>query len=228
MLTANIDLRKITRELEALPRYAERARRDALSEIGTALVKNIAAGAPVDTGSYRDSWKIKRRDDKEVVVWTPKKKLFGILEFTGSKPHEILPKRASVLRWPIRVRKVVQRGAAPSPALPKGGNQQYAYAKRVFHPGFKPIKHVRQALRHVQRGAPKIVLKHFAREAARDPAPPPGPDSPPSPPGAIMRDVARKANAPPTYKISIKRTATRRTGRKRLSRKRTARTKVDR
>ena len=176
MLTANIDLRKITRELEQLPRNTERANRNALKEIGEALVENIKAGAPVDTGSYRDSWKIKRSDDREVVVWTPKRQLFVILEFQGSKPHEILPKRASVLRWPIRSNKVVQRGAAPSPALPSGGAQQYAYAKRVFHPGFKPIKHARIALRHVQREAYKIILKHYAAEAAASPAPalPPG------------------------------------------------------
>ena len=228
MLTARVNLKKIIGELDALPRYMDAARRDALQEIGEALVKNIRAGAPRDTGSYENSWKIKKVDSKEVVVWTPKRQLFVILEFQGSKPHEIVPKKAKVLRWPIRVRKVVQRGPAPSPALPSGGNQQYAYAMRVWHPGFKPIRHARPALRHVQKQATKIALKVYARHAAKAPAGPIPPGSPPAPPGAIMSDAAKKAGAPPTYKISVRRTVTRKTGRKRLARKRTARTKVDR
>ena len=228
MLTARVNLKKVIGELEALPRYIEAARRDALQEIGEALVKNIQAGAPVETGSYKNSWKIKRVDSKEVVVWTPKRQLFVILEFQGSKPHEIRPKKAKVLRWPIKKNKIVQRGAAPSPALPSGGNQQYAYAMRVWHPGFKPIRHARPALRHVQKQAAKIALKVYARHAAKAPAGPIPPGDPPSPPGAIMGNAAKKAGAPPSYKISVRRTVTRKTGRKRLSRKRVGRTKVDR
>ena len=107
---------------------------------------------------------MKAADANRCVVMTPMRQLFLILEYQGSKPHIIRPKNKQYLRWPVREskRKTV-RTPGPSPALPQGGAQVYAFAKEVHHPGFKPIRHVRPAHRSVMRQALPIFFKHMGR-----------------------------------------------------------------
>ena len=129
---------------------------------GDGLLKNVRARAPVDTGAYKMSWHLKMADDRRCVVETPNRKLFTILEYQGSKPHIIRPKNKKVLRWPVRKSKrQTVRTAGPSPALPQGGAQVYAFALEVHHPGFRAIRHARPAHRSVMRQAMPVMWKHF-------------------------------------------------------------------
>ena len=164
MLSGTVDLSKLYQSVQALPDEYRRARALAFKEVGDGLLKNIKARAPVDTGKYKTSWYLKAATDKRCVVETPMRQLFLILEYQGSKPHIIRPKRKQFLRWPVREskRKTV-RTAGPSPALPQGGRQVYAFAREVKHPGFKPIRHARPAHRSVMRQALPIFYKHMGR-----------------------------------------------------------------
>ena len=103
------------------------------------LKKEIQRTAPKDSGKYAKSWRIKQTrwgtgKDKPRLILSPAKKYHDLmvwLEFTGTKPHIILPRRAKVLHW-------IDKSTG-----------QHRFSMRVRHPGTKPQPHIRPALRKI-------------------------------------------------------------------------------
>ena len=112
------------------------------------LITEIKKTAPKDTGKYAQQWRVRRRNDrtkyKTVVHISPgTKKLPGVnydnktyqdlftwLEFTGTKPHVIRPRRARMLHW-----------------IGKDGMHHFRF--EVHHPGTTATPHVRPAMRRI-------------------------------------------------------------------------------
>ena len=83
---------------------------------------------PFNQGNYRASWKKKKIKKQTISVETPMGQLMIWLEFTGTKPHIIVPVRAQALHW-----------------INDAG--QDVYAMEVHHPGTKPQPHLRPAIK---------------------------------------------------------------------------------
>ena len=130
------------------PSATDKRDRKAEKKFAERLLAEIRRRAPKDTGEYAKSWHIEERRDGFYVV-TDDSTLYDILEYTGSVPHDIYPRYASVLHW-------IDRDTG-----------QDRYAAHVRHPGFKPIPHVRPALRAVQKRAAKEAEAEFARGLER-------------------------------------------------------------
>ena len=123
------------------------------------LVREIQKTAPKDTGKYAKQWRVRRRNDrtkfKTVIHISPGVKklpgpfnydnatyqnLFEWLEFTGTKPHIIRPRKARMLHWVDK----------------KTGMHHFRFSVR--HPGTSAQPHVRPAMRRV---LPRTMQRAF-------------------------------------------------------------------
>jgi len=133
-----------------------------LQILASEFMSSLVTFAPVDTGRYLRSWRVTENTPNRVVVapvgMLPPRptvtggqtepisasRLASMLEFSGSSPHVIEPKNASALVYP------------------QGG--QIKISRRVRHPGFKPIPHIRPAMnetRHKAKGISYAVAAEF-------------------------------------------------------------------
>ena len=99
MITGRIDITKIKREIKGLEPKIKRANRDTLNQLADSFVQGIRDNAPLETGAYANSWKKKSADHRKARITSPMGFLYQILEFRGSKPHEIKAVNAPMLHW---------------------------------------------------------------------------------------------------------------------------------
>lgn len=141
--------------LDRLKQLPKEGATRALQIMASEFLATLTALAPRDTGRYINSWRIKENSPGKIVIGpvgmlppretitggqadpVSAQKLATMLEFTGSPAHPILPKNANALVYL------------------HGG--EVKFSKRVSHPGFKPIPHIRPALNQVRRNAKGIV-----------------------------------------------------------------------
>ena len=94
------------------------------------LFEITAKDIPFDTGRYRKSWKKNKPKKETISVETPMGQLMIWLEFTGTVPHEIVPKRPGYpLHW----------------IDPDTGEDVFRY--KVWHPGTTATPHLRPAIK---------------------------------------------------------------------------------
>ena len=124
-VTVRIGFAEINRVLNKDVKWLERTRQSAVKQLKPKLLEELKKKCPKDTGKYAQSWRIERSSKYEFRFVTTMGKLFRILEYHGSKPHIIEPVRARVLHWIDKE---------------TGGHR---FAKRVQHPGFAALPHVR-------------------------------------------------------------------------------------
>ena len=98
----------------------------------TRMLKHIAARAPRRTGAYASSFG-RRRWSRGLRLVTKYGMLMRWLEYTGTRPHIIVPRRARVLHW-----------------IDDAGRD--VFSMRVRHPGTSPVPHIRPGLRRVVPG----------------------------------------------------------------------------
>ena len=71
--------------------------------------------------------------------------LYNILEFKGSKPHEIRARIAPALHWVDRT------------------TGEHRFALRVWHPGFAPLPHMRPMMKDLMRQSLAVCYKHYGK-----------------------------------------------------------------
>jgi HK97 gp10 family phage protein len=131
-------LRELLQKLEGFPEWMREARRDALVAAGREMERTAAQLVPVRTGALKQS--IYSRVVGEVLHFGAAKGYAGYVEY-GTRPHEILPVRAKVLRFEVRGRAeaVVRRGRRITIYRGRGGRiareVNVVFARRVMHPG---------------------------------------------------------------------------------------------
>jgi hypothetical protein len=101
----------------------------------------IKARTPKKTGATAQSWTIHfHKKDRDGVIWeiSPdgKEKEVTFLEF-GTKPHMIVPSQKEVLRFEV--------------------DGEVVYAKKVMHPGTKPLGFVRLTQDDLDKSAKEIA-----------------------------------------------------------------------
>ena len=125
-MSIKMDITEIKSELNRLSKF-EIAKK-CLDWGQEMLVRDIRHNAPNDTGEYSKSWKKKKPSSDKFIVETNMGQLLMWLEWTGTKPHEIVPVRAKALHW-----------------INDAG--QDVFAKRVWHPGTTAEPHITPALK---------------------------------------------------------------------------------
>lgn len=105
-----------------------------LQRVANDVAKAVRREAPVKTGKLRDSILVRRGATTSRLGWS----VIADTDYSsaverGTKPHEIVPRRASVLRFPSKAGGVV-------------------YAHKVNHPGTQPNPFMDRALRSVPLG----------------------------------------------------------------------------
>lgn len=189
-------MNRIKISISAMPRDMNTAITKSLTDMSKELIRDIRQTAPRAEHRppdrkgqrYNMSWSVDKRTPRTISIKTTQGFLYRILEFTGARAGIRVPKKAKALRWYTR-------------------NNRPVFSKKVRFPGFKPIPHVRPALKRVLRAGPDIASHHFARANP-----------------AFHKDAARAASAVRT-KLQTSRSARRATGKKRLRRRATVRTK---
>lgn len=104
-----------------------------LGQLGLMAVAKAKQLVPRKTGNLGRTIRLGQVTDKEVQLLAGGQNGVGYaqaVEF-GSRPHDIVPRVASVLSWPASGADARLSGSVRS-----GGKR--AYAKRVHHPGTKP------------------------------------------------------------------------------------------
>lgn len=150
MLTGKINIQQIKVEINKLPDDVKKAKFDSLEELGQGLLENIKYRAPKNLGNYSRGWKIVSKSENKVSMGSDNRPLYTILEFQGSKPHDIRStKPHNLLVWEDERGNTVFRNTKFKP---------------VKHPGFPPIPHVRPSMKDVLGESTKIILKHFGRK----------------------------------------------------------------
>ena len=145
MLKGEIDIIRLKRELNALPAKMKTAHRDALNQMADSYVNAIKENAPLETGAYANSWTKKNVNERRARITSRMGFLYQLLEFRGSKPHEIKAKNAPALHW----------------IDPNTGAHRFAL--RVWHPGFKPKPHMRPLMNDLMGQAIKVLNHHYTR-----------------------------------------------------------------
>ena len=120
---------------------------DVLFNFANFLITEIQRRAPIRTGAYARSWRIRNQTSNTITVRSSAPPwLFIVLEF-GSRGHLIVPKERKTLRF--------LDGA------------EVIFAQSANHPGTKPKPHVRPALRALARAAPGMIMNlttiHFSK-----------------------------------------------------------------
>lgn len=129
---------------------------DVLFQLANTLVTLIQRFAPKRTGNYARSWVIGGQAGNKIKVFSlANPRLFVMLEFSGSPPHEIRTRNRDALAF-----------------IDRGGNLRFAQV--VLHPGFKARPHLRPAMMELNRRSKGIVYnavsRHFSllkREGAK-------------------------------------------------------------
>ena len=145
MLNGQIDIAKIKDEIRRLPHQAQTANRAALEQMADAYIRGIKDNAPLETGEYSRSWKKAKVSAKRATIRSPMGFLYKILEFRGSRPHEVRARRAPALHW----------------IDPNTGHHRFAL--KVWHPGFKPRPHMRPMMRDLMHQSLKVMNHHYSR-----------------------------------------------------------------
>ena len=141
-INVRIGFREINEGMKGL-RYAHQTKQSAIAQLKKEMLIELQRVCPKDTGKYSKSWKIKRATKYTFSFATNQKKLFNILEYTGSRPHIIRAVKAQYLHW---VDKATGKDM---------------FRKSVKHPGFKARPHVRP---FVDKAVPKMrarILKEL-------------------------------------------------------------------
>ena len=133
------DLSDLTKAFTELEKDATVFKEAITEDCQEQLKQEIKRTAPKDTGKYAKSWRASQvrwgtGADKPKLILAPAKKYYNLmiwLEFTGTKPHIIKPKKAKMLSWIDK----------------KTGKRRFAM--KVRHPGTKPQPHLRPAIRKV-------------------------------------------------------------------------------
>lgn len=142
-------LKTIRGQLQRLRNEADYTASEIRKQAAKELLVEIKRTAPKDTGNFAKSFRMIHKKTRTII--TPHKKyhkLFTWLEFTGTKPHEILPRRARVLHWVDK----------------QTGLHHFRY--RVWHPGTRATPFVRPAMRRI---LPKSMRGSLSGLTARHP-----------------------------------------------------------
>ena len=145
MLTGNIDISKIKKEITGLPHQVKAANRAALNQMADGYIRGIRAQAPLETGEYSRSWKKAKVSAVRATIRSPMGFLYQILEFRGARPHELRARRAPALHW----------------IDPNTGAHRFAL--KVWHPGFKPRPHMRPLMHDLKQQAVRVISHHYSR-----------------------------------------------------------------
>ena len=145
MLKGTIDITHLKRELKTLPNKMKTAHRDTLNQMADSYLNGVRENAPLETGAYANSWVKKSVNHKRARITTPMGFLFELLEFRGSRPHEIRARIAPALHW----------------IDPNTGAHRFAL--RVWHPGFKPKPHMRPLMDDLMGQAIRVLNHHYVR-----------------------------------------------------------------
>ena len=123
------DFKKIIPEIRKLEKF--NLAKKCLQHGAELLQRELRKDAPHRTGKYVNSWKTRKPKKDSITIETPMGQLMLWLEFTGTRPHVIVPRRAKVLKW-------VNRETG-----------QDVYAMKVNHPGTKPQPHLRPFIKKI-------------------------------------------------------------------------------
>ena len=129
-MSLTINFQEVNQEVKKLLNWEKNVVKDCLNWGTEALYKEITQkDMPYNTGNYKRSWKKKKPKNHTITVETPMGQLMIWLEFTGTKPHIIVPKGPGYpLHW----------------VDPDTG--EHRYAMKVNHPGTNPTPHLRPAI----------------------------------------------------------------------------------
>lgn len=118
---------------------------DLLFQLANTLVALIQRFAPFRTGAYARSWVIGGQSGNTIKVFSlADPRLFVMLEFTGSPPHEIRTRNRDALAF-------------------IGRDGTLRFASVVLHPGFKARPHLRPAMLELKRMSKGIVYNTVSR-----------------------------------------------------------------
>lgn len=127
-------LKKVEQSKAALEKYYE-----SLRDRGDKTLRILQDRTSIDTGKTARSWKLKYESvSMDRVSWSVspegREKEVGFLEY-GTKPHVIEPEDKEALRFEV------------------GGDE--VFAKRVYHPGTRPLGFVRRTKDELREWATK-------------------------------------------------------------------------
>jgi len=131
---------KIQASLDEIGRSKDQLISRILDDTSKFFLSEINKKVPVDTGKYKQSWKVLSKSGNTVKVGTNEQKLFVILEF-GTSGHII--EGNPVLKFKI-------------------GGVDF-FRRSVDHPGIEPIRHFRPAVERTKKQLPVIVKKVVSR-----------------------------------------------------------------
>lgn len=125
-------MNKLNRRLDAIASSA--GRREMLGELALSAVSFAKDEAPVRTSNLRRTIRLGSVTDSSARILAGGQEGVGYARAVheGSRPHDIVPRRGRMLRWP---RNAASRRLTGSP---RSGTTDFIYARRVRHPGNQP------------------------------------------------------------------------------------------
>jgi HK97 gp10 family phage protein len=139
-VTVEINIRDVQRWVNRVRTDASRYYQRFFSEAGDIVQNAMRETAPVRTGALRDS--IRLQLGLDYVRVGPTVPYAAFVEF-GTRPQEILPRRAQALRFETEAGEIV-------------------YAKRVWHPGFEGRFFVRRAVMEAEPRLAELAKTIFS------------------------------------------------------------------
>lgn len=141
--------KNIVIEIRRLPKDLPDFLFNTMLDLQAFFLENVQRLAPKKTGEYARSWvkgPLKLIESTKTIsstIITPEFLLYTMLEFQGRQPGEILGKPILHFFWE------------------KTGQEMFL--RKVMHPGFPPMPHVRPALDITLQNAPRIINENLQK-----------------------------------------------------------------
>lgn len=155
--------------LSRLKKFPQEGTTRALQVMVSEFMSSLVEFAPVDTGRYINSWKVKEQSANRIVV--------GPVGMLPARPNVLGPNSAEPI-GAQRLATMLEFGTSPHIIAPKNKDHllfrfkrggDHITSKPVNHPGTKPRPHIRLALNQTRRKA-KGIIYAVATEYAQVPA----------------------------------------------------------
>jgi len=155
------------RKLEAAPAAIREALGLAVRDVADEILARSQELVPVDKGTLRKSGNVRYADLAATVGYNAP---YAYFVHEGTRPHEIVPRRARVLAFPPSGARGAVRGGRRVGVFEFGGRQTVVglvFARRVMHPGTKAVKYLEGAVRAVEPLVPEFLRRRISEALAK-------------------------------------------------------------